>query len=283
MSVSGAATGSRPDLAAARVPAPAPPRRFGRVNWLGMATLYRREVKRYLSEWPETLGGVAVSALLFLAVFHLALEAAPQPLPGISLVAFLIPGLVTVSIAQKSFEAAAFSILFDKLEGIIVDVLTPPLSAVERALAYAFAGATSGLVSGATVALALLPFAPWPAIQLLPLLFFLVAGALFHALFGILAGLRADRWDNLAAIQTFGLIPLIYLSGAFFPTADLPQAGRAAVLLNPAHYAVDGLRFAWLGQSELNPMIGVALLLSLNLALFGLVWKLFAAGYKLRT
>ena len=94
--------------------------------------------------------------------------------------------------------------------------------------------------------------------------------------------MRADRWDNLAAIQTFGLVPLIYLSGAFFPTADLPDAGRLAVLLNPAHYAVDGLRFAWLGRSELNPIPGALLLMVLDLALFAAVWRLFAAGYKLR-
>jgi ABC-2 type transport system permease protein len=263
-------------------PAAPAPRRFGRVNWLGLATLYRREVKRYLSEWPETLGGVAVSGLLFLAVFHLALEAAPPPLPGMSLVAFLIPGLIMVSVAQKSFEAAAFSILFDKLEGTIADVLTPPLSAGERALAYACAAATSGIVAGATVAIALLAFAPWPRIEVVPLVFFAAAGALFHALFGILAGLRSDRWDNLAAIQTFGLVPLVYLSGAFFPTADLPEPGRLAVLLNPAHYAVDGLRYAWLGSSELDPMLGVAVLAVLDLALFLAVWRLFAAGYKLR-
>lgn len=280
MSGSGAVTSSRPDLA--RASGPTPPRRFGLVNWLGFATLYRREVKRYFAEWLEALGGAAVSSLLFLAVFHLALESAPQPLPGVSLVAFLIPGLITVSIAQKSFEAAAFSILYDKLEGIIVDVLTPPLSAWERALGYALAAASSGLASAATVALVLLPFAPWPQIQPLPFMFFLVAAALFHALFGIVAGLWADRWDNLAATQTFGLIPLVYLSGAFFPISDLPEAGRLAVMLNPVHYAVDGLRFAWLGQSELAPAFGAVLLVLLDLALFALVWRLFAAGYKLR-
>lgn len=247
-----------------------------------MATLYRREVRRYLVEWPETLGGVAVSALLFLAVFHLALESAPRPLPGVSLTAFLVPGLITVAIAQKSFEAAAFSILFDKLEGIIADVLTPPLTSFERTVAYAFAGASSGLVSGAAVALVLLPFAPWPRIQPSALVFFAVAAALFHALFGVLAGLRAERWDNLAAIQTFALVPLIYLSGAFFAAADLPRAGRIVLLLNPAHYAVDGMRFAWLGSSELSPTPGAALLIALVLALFALVWRLFAAGYKLR-
>src|SRR5512145_1287736 len=165
---SGAATSSRPEPARAAADAPAGPRAFGRVNWRGLAALYRREVKRYLSEWPETLGGAAVSALLFLAVFHLALEAAPSPLPGVSLVAFLVPGLITVAIAQKSFEAAAYSILFDKLEGTIVDVLTPPLSAGERALAYAAGAASSGLVAGGAVAAVLIPFAPWPDIKPLP-------------------------------------------------------------------------------------------------------------------
>ena len=280
MSGSGAATSSRPDPA--RASGPSPPRRFGAVNWLGFASLYRREVKRTFAEPLATLGGAAVSALLFLAVFHLALESAPQPLPGVSLVAFLAPGLVAISIAQKSFEAAAFSILFDKLEGVIVDVLTPPLSASERALGYALAAASSGLASGATVALVLLPFTPLPQVRPLPLALFLLAVALLHALFGIVAGLRAERWDHLAAIETFGLVPMVYLSAAFFPTADLADLGRLAVLLNPVYYAVDGLRFAWLGQSELKPAFGAVLLVLLDLALLALVWRLFAARYKLR-
>src|SRR5262245_37176916 len=145
MSSFDAATGSKPEAP------PRAPRRLGRINWLGFASLYRRELKRFLAEWRRTLGGAAVSGLLFLAAFHLALDQAPQPLPGVSLVAFLIPGLVVISIAQRSFEAASFSILFDKLEGVIVDVLTPPLSAGERTLAYALAAASSGIASGAAV------------------------------------------------------------------------------------------------------------------------------------
>jgi ABC-2 type transport system permease protein len=270
------ATGSKPE-----VPLRAP-RRMGRVNWLGFASLYRRELKRFLSEWQRTLGGAAVSGLLFLAAFHLALAPAPQPLPGVSLIAFLIPGLVVISIAQKSFETASFSILFDKLEGVIVDVLTPPLSATERALAYALAAASSGLASGAAVVLVLAPFAAWSRIQPLPLAFFLVGTALLHALFGIAAGLWAERWEKLAAIQTFGLAPLIYLSGAFFPTGDMPYWGRLAVKLNPAYYAVDGLRFSWLGQSEQSPLAGAGLLILLNFLLLVLAWRLFAAGYKLK-
>ena len=276
MSSSGVATGSKPKVS------PLAPRAIGRVNWLGVASLYRRELKRFLSEWRRTLGGAAVSGLLFLIAFHLALDPAPQPLPGVSLIAFLIPGLVVISIAQRSFEAAAFSIVFDKLEGIIVDVLTPPLSPAERALAYALAAASAGLASGAAVALILAPFALWSKIQLLPLLFFLAGTALLHALFGIAAGLWAERWEKLAATQTFALAPLIYLSGAFFPTSGIPYWGRKAVQLNPAYYAVDGLRFSWVGQSEQAPLLGAGVLISLNLLLLILAWRLFAVGYKLK-
>ena len=258
------------------------PRYVGRVNWLGVASLYRRELKRFLSEWRRTLGGAAVSGLLFLAAFHLALDPAPQPLPGVSLIAFLIPGLVVISIAQRSFEAAAFSIVFDKLEGIIVDVLMPPLSAGERALGYALAAASSGLASGVAVAVVLAPFAAWSQLRLLAFVFFLVGTALLHALFGITAGLWAERWEKLAAMQTFALAPIIYLSGAFFPTAGMPYWGKLAVSLNPAYYAVDGLRFSWLGQSEQEPFIGAGLLILLNLLLLILAWRLFAAGYKLK-
>jgi ABC-2 type transport system permease protein len=275
MSSSGVATGSKPNVSPE-------PRALGAVNWLGVASLYRRELKRFLSEWRRTLGGAAVTALLFLIAFHLALDPAPQPLPGISLIAFLIPGLVVISIAQRSFEAAAFSILFDKLEGVIVDVLTPPLSAPERALAYALAAASAGLASGAAVAVVLAPFARWSEIQPLILVFFLVGTALLHALFGIAAGLWAERWEKLAATETFALAPLIYLSGAFFPTAGMPYWGRFAMKLNPAHYAVDGLRFSWLGQSEQAPLLGAGLLVLLNLLLLVLVWRLFAVGYKLK-
>jgi ABC-2 type transport system permease protein len=276
MSCSGVATGSRPEVQS-RAPRP-----LGRVNWLGVASLYRRELKRFLSEWRRTLGGAAVSALLFLAAFHLAQDPAPQPLPGVSLIAFLIPGLVVISIAQRSFEAAAFSILFDKLEGVIGDVLTPPLSAAERALAYALAAASAGLASGAAVVLVLAPFAAWLRVQPVPLALFLVMTALLHSLLGIAAGLWAERWEKLAATQTFGLAPLIYLSGAFFPTGDMPYWGRFAVKLNPAYYAVDGLRFSWLGQSEQAPLLGAGLLVLLNILLLILAWRLFAAGYKLK-
>src|SRR5262245_54183399 len=153
-----AATGSSPD-AATRPPRP---RRFGRVNWLGLWALYRREVKRCLYEWRETVAGAAISALLFLMVFRLALQSAPEPIPGISLTSFLVPGLVLVAIGQKAFDVASVSILFDKLEGIIADVLVPPLSPSERSIGYALAAASSGLISGAAVAAVLLPFVPWP-------------------------------------------------------------------------------------------------------------------------
>ena len=258
------------------------PRRFGRVNGLGVWTLYRRAVKRCFAEWQETLAGAAVSSLLFLAVFHIALGQAPEPLPGVSLISFLVPGLVLMAIAQKAFEVAAVWMVFDKLEGTIADIMVPPLSPGERALALALGAATSGLACGAVVAAVLMPFAPLPQMLPLPLIFFLVMAALMHALFGILAGLWAERWDNFAAAQTFGLVPLTYLSGAFFPTSGLPEPVRAAVLLNPAAHAVDGLRYGWLGAGERDPSIAALVLVPIVLVLAAWVWRLFARGYKIK-
>lgn len=161
-------------------------------------------------------------------------------------------------------------------------MLVPPLSPSERSIGYALAAASSGLISGAAVAAVLLPFVPWSEFHPLPLLFFLGAGALFHGLCGILAGLWADRWDHLAAAQTFGLVPLVYLSGAFFPTDALPHAFRTAIAFNPAFYAVEGLRFGWLGKAQSAPAIAALVLFALVLLLVAIVHHLFKIGYKLQ-
>jgi ABC-2 type transport system permease protein len=246
-----------------------------------MATLYRREIRRYVLIWEENLGGAVVTALLFFVVFRLALEGAPDPLPGIGLSAFLAPGLVLVAAGQTAFAAGANWILHDKLEGTIGDVLTPPLSAAERVAAFAFGAATAGALSGTAVAAVVLPFAAVAWEAPMALLFFLAAGALLHGLAGVLVGLWAERWDQLSAAETFLLVPAIYMSAAFFPASSLPETWRAAILLNPAFYAVDGLRYGFLGRSEGDPLIAAAVLVALDLALFGLAWVLFRRGWKL--
>jgi ABC-2 type transport system permease protein len=264
-----------------------PPRRFGAVNWLGLWTLYRRDVLRALKNYRDSLLGPAVGSLLFLAVFALAMASlagpAPASLPGgLSVLQFLAPGLVIFTVCAQAFETAAASILYDKLEGMIQDMVMAPLSALERTVAYALSAATVGLLAGLVVAGAVLLFVdlPFAAPVLLPV--FALGGALMHALLGILVGMWAVRWENFAAALAFVVIPLAYLSGTFYPVEHLPELGQRLVALNPVHYVIEGFRAGLAGTSGAALAIGLLVTLGVNVALAGFVHKLFARGYRLK-
>jgi ABC-2 type transport system permease protein len=263
-----------------------PPRRFGAVNWVGLWTLYWREVWRILKNYRDSLLGPAVGSLLFLAVFALAITGLAGPGPalpgGVPVLHFLGPGLIIFTVCNQSFETSAASLLFDKLEGMVQDVMMAPLTALERTIAYALSAATCGLLAGLVVAVAVLLFVDVPLADLGLLLFFAFGGALLHALLGILVGMWAARWDNFAAALTFLVIPLAYLSGTFYPVAQLPEAGQAVVALNPVFYVIDGFRAGFTGSAEGTLLVGALLIVAINAALGALVHRLFARGYRLK-
>jgi ABC-2 type transport system permease protein len=260
----------------------APPRRFGGVNWVGFWTLYRREVWRILKDYRDSLLGPAISSLLLLAVFHLALSGAAggeaARLGGIPVLQFLGPGLVIVTVCHRSFEAASASILFDKLEGMIQDTLMAPLTAVERTLAYALSAATSGLLGGCVVAIAVLAFVELPVSRPAGILLFAAGGALMHALIGILVGMWATRWEHFAAGLTFAIIPLAYLSGTFYPVGDLPEAGRLLVGLNPVFYVIDGFRAGFTGSAEGSLALAAVVVVIIDFALLAFAHRMFVRG-----
>jgi ABC-2 type transport system permease protein len=248
------------------------PRRFGRVNWLGLWTLIYR----------DTVLGPAVSSLLFLAVFHFALGGAEARAGGVPLLQFLAPGLVMIAVCERAFETAAASLIYDKMEGIIADVLMAPLRPFERVLGYAASATLAGCVTGLGVLAALMAFVDLPAAAPACILLFAGAGALLHGLLGILVGLWGVKWDHYAASLTFCIIPLAYLSGAFFAVGDLPQAGRYVVLLNPIFYVVDGFRYGFTGQAEGSLAIGFGVLAVAISLVAWLAWRLFRIGYKVK-
>lgn len=261
---------------------PPRPRRLGPVNWLGLWTLYRRELKRVLQEYRDTVLGPAAAALLFLAVFHLALgERAGVP-GGVTYLQFLVPGLVMIACCERAFETTAVSILFDKMEGMIADTVMAPLSAAERMLGYAASAATAGLVTALATLAGLLLFVDLPVTAPAAILGFAAAGALLHALAGILVGLWATRWDHYAAALTFLILPLAFLSGSFFPIRELPAAGQLLVSVNPVLYIVDGVRYGFTGTAERSLAMGALLLGGCILALGLLAWRLLARGYKVK-
>ncbi|WP_119462667.1 ABC transporter permease [Rhodospirillaceae bacterium SYSU D60014] len=263
------------------------PRRFGAVNWLGLWTLYRREVLRVLKDYRDTVLGPAVSSLLFLAVFHLALGAGRGPdgsnlVGGVSFLQFLAPGLIILAISQRAFETVAASLIFDKHEGIIADILMAPLTPAERMAGYAASAATAGLFTGLVVVVLLLFFVDLPVRAPAAIVFFALAGALLHALLGILVGLWAEKWDHYSASLTFLVIPLVFLSGTFYSVQQLPELGQSLVILNPIFYIIDGFRFGFTGQAESSLAVGAILLLLVDLCLGAVVYRLFATGFRVK-
>lgn len=262
---------------------PAPlPRPLGPFNWRGVWALYRRDIVRFLRFAGESLAGPVMSSLMFLAVFELSIGGV-EMLPGVPLGAFIAPGLVVFSMAHSAYENAAVPMLYDKMEGMIGDILSAPLRPAEIVLAYTLSGASNGLLSGASVLLLMALFVDLAVPHPLLALAFGLCGAVLFALAGLIVGVWADRWDGYSAAQTFVVLPLGLLSGAFFTLDSLPEAARLAVQLNPTYYVVNGLRYGLVGAAEGSLWQGAALLVGLILALGLLAWRLIATGYKIKS
>ena len=257
-------------------------RSFGRFHGAGVAALYRREMLRALKIWKITVVAPVLRAALFAGIFALVVRDFAETMGGMPFLAFLLPGLIAAAVLEKAFEATAFAIVFDKLEGVIVDILEAPLTAAEVTLAYVSAAVCGGLLTGAFVWLVLLPFgAPLPVAPAIALLYASV-GAAITALFGLVAGIWADKWDRLSAVQTFAFIPILFLSGVFFSIDRLPEVGQLLARANPLFYVIDGVRYGLTGHAESNLWIGAVILLSLIAALAAGAHRMLASGYKLK-
>ncbi len=261
---------------------PPEPRRFGAVNWRGLWSLYRRNAFRFLRYGVESIGGPAVTSLLFLAVFSLALGGRGEIVPGVSLVQFIAPGIVIFSLTHSAFESAAVPIMYDKLEGMIGDVIGAPLTPLEIAAGYALSATGNGVMAGTVVLALMAVFVDLPLHAPLAVLGFAVAASLLFALIGVVVGLWSDRWDNYSAAETFLVLPLGLLSGAFFPLRGVPEGARWLFDLNPVFHAVQGFRYGFIGAAEVSLPVSALVLVALDLGLAGLAWRLFAIGYKIK-
>jgi ABC-2 type transport system permease protein len=260
-----------------------PVRRYGAVHWLGLATLFRREFRAYLKDWPETVVAPTFSTLLYVAVFAIAAGdgSAAWAGPG-GLLPFLAPGLVVYVVIQRAAEATVYSLTFLKVERLVGDILMPPLAAWEVAAAYALAGTASGLVTGLPCLIALLLIAGTGVADPLLLALVLALGAFLLAAAGTLVGLWAQKWDQAAAFFGFLLIPVTFLSGVFAPVALLPQPLAAAVALNPVYYAIDAARIAFGGAGMETIGRSLAVLAVCGAALWACSALLIARGWRLK-
>ncbi len=262
--------------------APPAPRPLGAVNWLGLWTLTAKEVRRFLKVYFQTLVAPVVTTLMFLAIFMLSVGRAVIQVRGVDFDTFLAPGLIMMAMVQNAFANTSSSLIIAKVQGNIVDVLMPPLSPAELTLAFALGGTIRGLLVGVAVAVAILPFAAIPIADPGLILFYAVAASLMLSLLGVAGAIWADKFDHMAAVTNFLVVPLSFLSGTFYSIDRLPEAMRGIALANPFFYMIDGFRAGFIGRADGSLAVGAAYLVAVDVGLALLTYWMFRSGYKLK-
>jgi len=254
------------------------------VNWGGLWTLYVKEVRRFFKVQLQTIWAPAVTTLLFLAIFTVALGRSGRMVMGFPFADFIAPGLIVMAMLQNAFANSSFSLLVGKVQGTIVDYLMPPLSTGELLLAMAGASVTRAALVGMAVWFAMLF---WPGVHVGPLhlwavVWFGLMGSLMLAFLGLITSIWAEKFDHAAAVGNFVVTPLSLLSGTFYSIEALSPAFRAVSHANPFFYVISGFRFGFLGSSDSPILSGALLLLAVNTVLGSLCYGMLRTGWKLK-
>ena len=258
-------------------------RRFGLVNWIGIYSLYVKEVSRFLIVWAQTLLSPLVSSLLFLSVLTLALGNDRGDVLGYSFISFLAPGLIVMSIVQQSFSHSVSSLMIGKIQGNIIDTLLAPLSATEVTLAIIFAAVTRGLV---ILIISIVVFSLIVEIHIYSIFYIFIGaflGTFILGALGFITGLWAEKFDHTATITNFIITPLSFLSGVFYSIERLPNFFQSISKINPFFYIIDICRFGFLGTSDGSIGIGLVYLTILSIIVWLISYYLYKIGYKIKS
>jgi ABC-2 type transport system permease protein len=230
----------------------------------------------------QTVVAPIMTTLVFLAIFALALGQQDHVIAGLDFTQFIAPGLVMMAVVQNAFANTSSSLMIAKIQGNIVDYLMPPLSAGELLFGLVMGGITRGLIVGGAVWLVMLPFVVPPTPQPWLVLFHVVAASMLMSCLGILAGLWAEKFDQLAMVTNFVVTPLSFLSGTFYSIAALPASLHLVALVNPFFYMIDGARYGATGHADGDVVVGMLVMIAANLALWRLALHLLRVGYRLK-
>ena len=258
-------------------------RRFGLVNWIGIYSLYVKEVSRFLIVWAQTLLSPLVSSLLFLSVLTLALGNDRGDVLGYSFISFLAPGLIVMSIVQQSFSHSVSSLMIGKIQGNIIDTLLAPLSATEVTLAIILAAVTRGLV---ILIISIVVFSLIVEIHIYSIFYIFIGaflGTFILGALGFITGLWAEKFDHTATITNFIITPLSFLSGVFYSIERLPDFFQSVSKINPFFYIIDICRFGFLGTSDGSIGIGLVYLTILSIIVWLISYYLYKIGYKIKS
>ncbi|MXO63933.1 ABC transporter permease [Qipengyuania oceanensis] len=259
------------------------------INRIGLWSLYMKEVRRFLKVQTQTIWAPAVTTLLFLVIFTVALGRSGREVLGVPFATFVAPGLIVMGMMQNAFANSSFSLLSGKIQGTIIDLLMPPLSNGELMAGIVLAAITRAIAVGFTVAIAM---ALWPGVSLgaahpWAIVWFGLMGATMLALLGLATSIWAEKFDHNAAITNFVIAPLSLLSGTFYVIDNLAPAFQAVSRLNPFFYVISGFRFGFLGESDIGNTNMAVIHSAIGMGVFNLLlgyvtYRLLKSGWKIK-
>ena len=248
----------------------------------GFPTLLYKEVLRFWKVGTQTIGAPVLTAALFLFIFGHVLEGRVRMYETVPYTAFLVPGLVMMWLLQNAFANSSSSLIQSKITGNIIFVLLPPLSYAEFFAAYVLAAVVRGMVVGTAVMLVTLPFVDMSFRHPLWILVFAFCGSAVLGALGMMAGIWAEKIDQVASFQNFLIMPLTFLSGVFYSIHSLPAFWQGLSHFNPFFYMIDGFRYGFFGVSDVHPLRSLAVVAAFLAVVSGLTLALLRSGYKLR-
>ncbi len=258
-------------------------RRFGLINWVGAWTLYQKETLRFLNVWIQTIFSPLISSLLFLLVLSLAIGNERGEVLGVPFIIFLAPGLIAMQVIQQSFSHSSSSFMIGKIQGNIVDLLYAPLSAAETTLSVSLAAVTRSFMIAAISVVVFYLLIDIQIKHFLLLILFTFLSSFILGNIGIIAGLWAEKFDHMATVTNFVIIPLSFLSGTFYTTDKLPIFLQTISKINPFFYMIDGFRYSFIGNSDGSIKIGIIYLTILSFLSWLTSYILFRKGYKIKS
>jgi len=258
-------------------------RRFGIINWVGAFSLYKKEVLRFIIVSGQTLVGPILTSILFLVVISLAIGDERPGVLGVPYIEFLANGLIMMQVIQQSFSHSSSSLMMSKVMGTIVDIVNSPLSAAEVTISLVLASITRGLCIASISTLIFIFFLDLSIQNYFLWFLYIFLAGFFLGSVGVIAGLYADKFDQMSTVTNFVIVPLSFLSGTFYSIEKLPNILKSLSHYNPFFYMIDGFRYSFIGQSDGSIKFGIIFLLIISFITWYISYLLFRNGYKIKS
>ncbi len=253
------------------------------INTIGVYTLCTREIMRFMKVWNQTVVAPVITTLLFLAIMTLAMGAGTRHIDGIEFNRFIAPGLIMMAIVQNAFANTSSSLMLAKIQGVIIDILMPPLTGAEITFCLVVGGIVRGVSVGVVVMASVYLFVPFSMEHAFVGIAYVILASVMLALLGVLTAVWAQSFDQLSAVTNYIITPLSFLSGTFYSIKQLPAFWYHVCHFNPFFYMIDGFRYAIIGYSDGDVMLGMGVLTATNAALWIATLRMFKSGYRLKS